>query len=121
MDLLLKPGGEILSAIDLGFPSNGGLRNTCLSLGFDTFYSLIPKGIRQRHCKRTPKCYSKLVFQTLGVNYKIGNGLSLLNMILNPETLTENCAIGFNRIIKDNMANYHHKRGGALLLSMRKT
>ncbi len=121
MDLLLKPGGEILCAIDLPFPSNGGLRYICLSLAFDVFYSLVPKRLRQRYCHRTPKGYTKLVFQTLGVSYKIGSGLSVLNMILNPETLTENYAIGFNRIIKDQMTNYRYQRMGALLLAMRKT
>ena len=121
MDLLLKPGGEILCAIDLGFPSNGGLQKICLALAFDAFYSLLPKRLRHGNYKLTPKFYTKLVFQTLGISYKIGSSLSILNIIINPETLAENYTIGFNRIIKDKMTNYRHGRTNALLLAMRKT
>jgi SAM-dependent methyltransferase len=120
MDMLLKPGGQMLCALDLDFPSNDGLLKICLALVFDTFYNLFPERYKLRRYQLTPGCYAKLVFQTLGISYKIGRGLSVLNMIHNPETLAENYAIGFNRIIKDNRSNYHYRRMGALLLRMRK-
>jgi hypothetical protein len=44
----------------------------------------------------------------------------MLNMVLNPEVLTENYSIGYNRIIKDNMTDYRFHRAGALLLHLRK-
>ncbi len=121
MDLLLKPGGEMLHAIDMPFPSNGALRKVLKACAFDAFYTtLIPKQFRQRYCFATPKSYARLVFQTLGINYAIGKNLAVLNMVLDPEVLTENYAIGFNRISKDKDTNYRYRRTGALLLRVKK-
>lgn len=120
MDLLLKPGGEMLHAIDISFPSNGGPWNLLKACAFDTFYTLLHEQFRQRHCFSTPRSYVRLVFEMLDFNKKVMKNISVLNMVLDPEVLTENYSIGFNRIIKDKMTKFRYNRMGALLLRMKK-
>lgn len=120
MDRLLKPGGEMLHAIDVTFPSNGGLKKVLMALAFDAFYSLAPKSLRQNHCLATPKAYARLVLEALGARFPMGKDMNALNMVLNPDILTEAINYGLLRITKDRMLDYRYQRVGTLLLRMRK-
>ena len=120
MDSLLKPGGEMLHAIDIAFPSNAGLHKVLAAIVFDALYILTPQGMRQRHCLATPKAYARLILQTLGVHYQLGKHLSALNMVLDPDVLTEDYRYGLHRINKDQMTDYHYQRVASLLLRMKK-
>jgi ubiquinone/menaquinone biosynthesis C-methylase UbiE len=120
IDLLLKPGGELIHAVDIGFPSNRGLAKVLAAELFDMFYFLSPAFIRVACCMATPKAYARLALKTLGVTARLGDELSVLNMVLNPDILTEGYKHGFNRILKDGMTDYCYQRAGTLLLRLRK-
>jgi hypothetical protein len=67
MDALLKPGGEMLHAVDVVFPSNAGLKKVLLTMLYDTFYGLLPRAMRQQRVFATPKSYARWACNTLGV------------------------------------------------------
>ncbi|RPI34141.1 MAG: class I SAM-dependent methyltransferase [Chloroflexota bacterium] len=121
MDLLLKPGGEMLHAVDIPFPSNGGLKKVLMGLCLDAFNPLIPAGFRLRHFLATPRNYTRLVCSQLGVQPVKMQDISVLNMVLNPDILTESYAYGLKRIVKDNMKDYRYQRVGTLLLRFKKS
>jgi hypothetical protein len=120
MDALLKPGGEMFHAVDLAFPSNRGLKKVLGAMLFDIFYYLAPRSLQVRWAMATPKAYARLVFQTLGVHYPLEKHLSVLNMILNPDVLSEGYEIGLNRITKDGMVHYRYQRVATLLMRLKK-
>ena len=120
IDLLLKPGGELIHALDIDFPSNRGLAKVLAAELFDMFYFLSPSSMRVTHCMATPKAYARLALRTLGVVARLGNELSVLNMVLNPDILTEEYSYGINRIQKDGMTDYRYQRTGTLLMRLRK-
>jgi SAM-dependent methyltransferase len=120
MDLLLKPGGELIHAIDLPFPSNSGPGKLMLALGFDFLYSLVPRDYRISRCMATPKSFARMVFDTLGIRQAPGKDLSALAMVLDPDVLAESYEHGLNRIVKDKMKNYKYRRFGTLLIRLKK-
>jgi hypothetical protein len=120
MDLLLRPGGEMLHAVDLSFPSNRGVWKVLGAVLFDTLYPLLPHNLRVDRCKATPAAYIRLALRTLGIRPSIPRSLSVLNMVLNPEVLSEEYSYGLNRMLKDGMKDYHYQRAGTLLLHLRK-
>ncbi len=121
MDLLLKPGGEMLHAIDIPFPSNGGVKKMLFALGFDAFQFVFPAEFRSRHFLSTPKTCARLAFAELGVESSLGKDLSALNMALNPVILTESAASGLRRITHDKITSFHYSRVGSLMLRFKKT
>ena len=120
MDSLLKPGGEMLHAIDLSFPSNRGLWKLLGTELYDAFYVFVPHGLRVRHCMATPKAYTRLALSTLSTHHSMRKELSVRNMVLDPDILTEGYEYGINRITKDGMKDYRYQRTGTLLLHLRK-
>jgi ubiquinone/menaquinone biosynthesis C-methylase UbiE len=108
MDQLLKIGGEMIHAIDIPFPSNGGVEKIIQAIGFDALHRIIPNNFKLRHHLATPKTYVHLVMETIGIESKSPKDLSVLNMVLNPDVLSESYAYGLNRILKDKMANYRY-------------
>jgi hypothetical protein len=120
MDALLKPGGEMIHAIDFSFPSNQGWQKVVKGILFDLFYGFMPMGQRVLHYRSTPKAYVRLFLQTLGTRHALGKELSVLDMVLNPDILAEAYENGWNRIIKDKMTNYRYQRSGTLLIHVKK-
>lgn len=120
MDLLLKPGGEMLHAVDLLFPSNGGLKKLFFCLCFDLFHAFIPQRLKQKHNQATPLTYLRQVAQVLEFRPGSPRGLDVLTMTLSPTILVENYHIGLNRIVKDGLKDYHFQRYGSLLLRLKK-
>jgi SAM-dependent methyltransferase len=120
MARLLKPGGELIHAIDVPFPSNGGLKKLLVKYLLDVFNPLVPRGYRLAHHLTTPSNYTGLVCEALGLRRPNLRPLNAMRMVLDPEVLTESYEHGFNRIVKDQMKNYRYQRVGSLLLRLKK-
>ncbi len=121
MDLLLKPNGQMLHAVDINFPSNSGLKKVISGMAFDQYYRLTPKQMRIRYCYATPLAYVRLALDTLGVKFRIAKDLKIWNVVLNPDILTEGYENGLNRIVKDQIKDFQYQRVGTLLIKLRKT
>jgi ubiquinone/menaquinone biosynthesis C-methylase UbiE len=120
MDRLLKPGGEMLHAVDLLFPSNGGLKKMLAGYLFDTFNSLVPNTFRQKHIQATPLNYIRQVARILGFKLPAIKGLDVLTMSLSPNVLVEGYQYGLNRIQKDKVKGFHFQRFGSLMIRLKK-
>lgn len=121
MERLLKPGGELIHAIDVPFPSNAGFKKLLAKYLLDVFNPLVPAGFRLAHPLATPANYVGLVCETLGLRRPDMRALNAWRMSLDAEVLTESYEHGMNRIVKDHMKNYRYQRVGSLLLRLKKT
>lgn len=108
----------MLHAVDLGFASNRGYEYVKRVHNLDASYDTLSNTEKEKKCLATPACYAKLVFETLGIDYCIGDSLDVWNMVLNPEILIESYDFGWNRIKKDRKKDFRFIRFGALLLHM---
>jgi Methyltransferase domain len=117
---LVKLGGELVHAIDIPFPSNGGLSKMLKATLFDTFLALVPANYRQTHFMATPKNYVNLVYHSLAMHGPVDHGLNVWRMSLDPEIMTEGFEYGYHRIMKDHIENYRHQRTGSLLIRLKK-
>lgn len=116
---LLKPGGELIHALDILFPSNGGLRKMIQATLFDQLPFLFSKQMRLDHYLATPKAYARLVLKTMGANTNPPmKNLNIWSMCLDPEVVTNSLAFGWNRIVKDDIKDYRHNRFGSLLIHL---
>jgi SAM-dependent methyltransferase len=120
MGALLKPGGEMLHAIDVPFPSNHGFRIFLEVLSFDLFNQLLPFSFRNAHFLSTPRNYARLAAQALGIHSLPNNKISVMRMLMDPEVVTEPLDYGYNRIIKDHIQDFRFQRVGTLLLRFKK-
>ena len=120
MDSLLKPGGEMMHAIDLSFPSNYGVTKLFYSLIFDYLHTFVPLKYKQKYLQATPLNYLRRVANVLEIKLEIPKGLDVLSMTLSPNTLVESYQWGLNRIIKDKIQGFHFTRFGSLMLRLRK-
>ncbi len=121
MGALVKPGGELLHAVDVPFPSNHGLRKFFEILLFDLLNGALPLNYRQAHFLSTPRNYTRLAAQALRIRSLPKNNIGLLEMIMDPEVITEPLEYGYNRIIKDHMHDFQFQRVGTLLLRFKKS
>lgn len=120
MDMLLKPGGELLHAVDVPFPTNFGLMGMLKVLVMDWFFPIIPRVLKDEHFRVSPKTYTRLVLKALKIPNPSLRRLGMLNMAINPDVFTEGYEHGYNRIVKDNDPNYRFQRDGILLFRLRK-
>ena len=120
MDRLLKPGGEMIHAIDLPFPNNSGLGGLLKVLAFDACSPVLPAGLRHRYQLASARTYLKLAFGPIRVRSFPTAGLSPLRMAFEPDILTENPVHGLNRILKDGNKDFRYTRIGSLLVHIRK-
>ncbi len=121
MDLLLRPGGEMLHALDIALPTSRGLLHVLLALGFDVVYPVVPAQMRLRFMYETPKAYVRSVLRALPVRRRGDLGrLDVTNLVLNPEIMLEPPQHTYNRITRDAMANMRHFRVTSLLIHLRK-
>jgi SAM-dependent methyltransferase len=121
MERLLKPGGELIHAIDVPFPSNAGYARLLSKYLFDVFNPLIPYSYRLKHHLATPANYLGLVCKALQLPRRIPGSLNVWKMCLDPEILTESYEHGLNRIIKDKTEGYRYQRVGSLILHLKKS
>jgi SAM-dependent methyltransferase len=121
MDYLLRPGGEMLHAVDIALPTNRGLPHVVLAVLFDFLYPFIPFKLRQRFAYETPRSFVRFAMKDLKVHPNHQNrDLSVINMVLNPEIMVESMQHTYNRIVKDGFQNQRHFRVTSLVLHMRK-
>jgi SAM-dependent methyltransferase len=120
MDSLLRPGGELIHAVDVDFPSNFGLPGMIKAAALNLLYPFIPRAYRQKYCLVTPRAYLRLISPGLGIPLRETGDLSILNMALNPDVLADSYDFGFNRIQKGDDPNYRFQRVGSLLIHLKK-
>lgn len=121
MDHLLRPGGEMLHAVDIAMPTNRGLSHVVLAVLFDFLYPFIPFRLRQRFAFETPRSFARFAIKDLKtLPYRHSRNLSVINMVLNPEVMVESMQHTYNRIVKDGAQNQKHFRVTSLVLHMRK-
>jgi hypothetical protein len=121
MDLLLRPGGEMLHAVDMAFPTRRGVLHVAMAVGLDILYPLLPVGPRQRFTYKTPKAYARSALSALGVPHRgLLSPLEVVDMLLDPEIVVESPENTFNRIVKDGMTDVRHVRVGSLLFNLKK-
>jgi SAM-dependent methyltransferase len=118
MARLVKPGGDLIHAIDLSFPSNGGPKRILKSIALDSFGFLLPQSVRKKYLKATPKNYLSFILTSLDMADRSRPELDALRMSLDPEVVAESYSHGLNRILKDN-ENYRYRRIGSLLVHLR--
>jgi SAM-dependent methyltransferase len=120
MGALVKPGGELLHAVDVPFPSNNGLQKFLEVMLFDIFNEALPINFREAHFLSTPRNYARLASQALGIRSLPKNDVGVVRMLMDPELVTEPLEYGYNRIVKDHMLDFHFQRVGTLLLRFKK-
>lgn len=119
MDGLLKPGGEMLHAIDVAFPTSRGLPHVLLALAYDWLYPLFPRRQRMRFLFETAHSIVRNVSAAIPVSRRLDTkGLNVVRMVLDPEVLVEPVDHTFNRITKDGKAGARHFRVTSLLLHL---
>ena len=121
MERLLKPGGELIHAVDVPYPSNGGFTRLLVKYLLDVFNPLVPSSYRLAHHLTTPSNYVGLVCEALRMRRPKLSALNAWRMCLDPEVLTESYEHGMNRILKDQMKGYRYQRVGSLLMRLKKT
>ena len=121
MDLLLKPGGEMLHAVDVPFQTNFGISGMLKVQVMDWFFPCMPKSIRHKHFRISPRTYARLALSALGVRAPRLKNLAMVNMAINPDIFVDGYQHGYNRIVKDKAVNYRFQREGILLIRLRKT
>ena len=121
MDQLLKPGGEMLHALDIALPTSRGFGHVILAYLFDRLSILSPRSIKNRYLYETPNNYLRLVKDSVGfANQTERSELSVLKMVIDPEILTDPPANTYNRITRDGITGMRHFRVASLLLHLRK-
>lgn len=122
MDILLKPGGEMLHSIDIALPTNLGLRHVILAMAFDSVYRILPANIRERFLFETPMGCARFMLNILRTRGKVNLAkLNALNFVLDPEILLEPPENTFNRIAKDGIRDAKHFRVASLLIHLKKS
>ena len=121
MERLLRPGGEMLHAVDLGLPVKSGLPSVLKALAIDTLFPLMPSSARLGFVYHTPHAYARFVVQSiLKSPMRHDRLLNVTRLLLDPEVVSESMENTYNRIIKDGMTGVRHVKKGTLLLRLRK-
>ena len=121
MDSLLRPGGVMLHAIDIAFPTSRGLPHVILALLFDALYPILPPQARQRFLFETPLSCARASLRALGGRSRLAaNSLNVVKMVVDPEIATEPLEFTLNRLLKDGDDRIRHFRVGSLLMHLAK-
>ena len=97
MDRLLKPGGEMLHAIDIKLPTHRGLLSLGKALVLDLFGPLVPAGYRDANAYYTPKSYLRHISSEIELKYSASSSnIGIINMVLSPRIVLEplDCVVG---------------------------
>lgn len=121
MDILLKPGGVMLHALDIAFPTYRGFLSLLKALFLDNLHQFLPHSMRMRYAYYTPKAYVRCGLASIGVKpgSYLGN-LDVIKMILDPEIVLESLDWAFNRAVKDGMEDVAILRVSSLLIHLKK-
>jgi len=121
MDQLLKPGGEMLHAIDIKLPTHRGLLSLGKALTLDLLGPLIPSDYRIANAYYTPKSYLRHVSNEIELESSASrSNIGLINMVLNPKIVLEPLDWVFNRMVKDGYKDVPIIRVTSLLIHLRK-
>jgi 2-polyprenyl-3-methyl-5-hydroxy-6-metoxy-1,4-benzoquinol methylase len=121
MDILLKPGGVMLHALDLSFPTYRGLLSVLKAMILDNFRYFLPPAMRVRHAYYTPKTYVRNALRAIGERPgPYLRDIGVLKMILDPEIVLEPLDWAFNRTVKDGMMDVVLLRVASLLIHLKK-
>lgn len=121
MDHLLRPGGEMLHSIDLGFPVQHGLASLLKAMLIDATFRAMPAAARRRYIFHTPRAYARFVVCTvLRSPLPDDAQLAVNRMVFDPEVIAESMENTYNRMVKDGMTDVRHGKTGTLLLRLRK-
>lgn len=121
MSKILKSGGLMLHALDIAFPTSRGWPHVLMAEAFDVLYPLLPKSIRTRYLYETPKSYIRHIAKTIEINTfgRLGD-VGIVNMVINPEIVTEPLDYTLNRMIKDGDETARYFRVGSLQIALKK-
>ena len=121
MDRLLKPGGEMLHAIDIMLPTHRGLLSLSKALVLDMFGLLVPSKYRSANAYYTPKSYLRYISSEIELDsFAWPSNIGIINMILSPRIVLEPLEWVFNRIVKDGYEEVPFIRVTSLLIHLRK-
>jgi len=121
MDRLLKPGGEMLHAIDIKLPTHRGLLSLGKALVLDVFGPLVPAGYRNANAYYTPKSYMRHISSEIELDSPASpSNIGVINMVLSPRIVLEPLDWVFNRIVKDGYQDVPFIRVTSLLIHLRK-
>jgi hypothetical protein len=121
MDILLKPGGYLLHAIDIKFQADRGMNYLLSALIFEQLFQALPETLKTRYVRATPRAYARRVKSILNMKGRLPRSIpSSFDLIMNPEILVDPPQHSYNRIIKDNMVDIRHHRDSTLLLGLKK-
>lgn len=121
MDRLLKPGGTMLHAVDIGLPTYRGIWSLGKALAIETLYPVLPKSLKVKYLYHTPRNYARFVLSSLGVPlHKIKGNIDVVHMVINPEVMLEPPQWTYNRIVKDNIRSHRHVRVTSLMFNVQK-
>jgi len=99
MDLLLKPGGEMLHAIDLKLPTHRGMLSVMKGLALDLASPLVPASYRLENVFFTPRTYLKAVSRALPVRFSdLPRNFSIPSLVLDPTIVLEPLDWAYNRM-----------------------
>lgn len=122
MDRLLRPGGTLVHALDIAFPTSRGAGHVALAGGYDLAYPLLPRSLRRRFAYETPLSYVRTVTSILRVRKWTAarRRLSVTRMVLDPEIVVEPLEYTVNRVRKDGDTTARYYRVASLLILLRK-
>lgn len=121
MDQLLKPGGEMLHAIDIQLPTHRGLLSLGKAAMLDLFGPLIPAGYRTANAYYTSKSYLRNISKEIELeSSSTSSNIGLVNMVLSPRIVLEPLDWVFNRIVKDGYTDVPFIRVTSLLIHLKK-
>ena len=119
MDRLLKPGGEMIHAIDVAFPTSRGLPHVLLAIAYDWLYALCPRRQRTAFLFETAKSVVRAIATAIPLPRRLDlRALDVAKMVLDPEVLVEPLDHTFNRITKDGRVDARHFRVTSLLIHL---
>lgn len=119
MDRLLKPGGSMLHAIDLGLRTNRGMLSLTKAILLEWFSPYMPAKFAARYVFYTPRIYARAALQALSQSARL-NGLipNPFTTAINPEIMLESPKSIYHRVVKDNMRPKRIGRQIALLIHL---
>jgi 2-polyprenyl-3-methyl-5-hydroxy-6-metoxy-1,4-benzoquinol methylase len=121
MHHLLKPGGEMVHAVDMKFPSNRGLFSFLKATMLDVFGFILPKSYRTTNLYYTPKTYLARVGSAIGTRIAVRKwNVGALRMVLDPGIVIEPLDWAYNRVVKDRLTDVPFLRVTSLLIHLKK-
>lgn len=121
MDLLLKPGGTMMHAVDIGLPTYRGILSFGKALAIESIYPLLPRSLKIKYLYHTPRNYARFVTACLGTERSRPNaGIGVVRMVFDPEIMLEPPQWTYNRIVKDGIRTHRHVRVTSLMIKLHK-